>query len=116
MCIRDRYDRDHIQISQLARDMIGHSVKKAVAEKRQIEERPLITFRRFSVAMPGEEIQNLDLNVYEGEIMGLTSLPGHGKLALGYGMMGMYPVEGEVCFDNERITRMDAGSNIAKGM
>ncbi|MDI9480439.1 MAG: sugar ABC transporter ATP-binding protein [Syntrophomonadaceae bacterium] len=111
-----QYDRDHIQISQLARDMIGHSVKKAVAEKRQIEERPLITFRRFSVAMPGEEIQNLDLNVYEGEIMGLTSLPGHGKLALGYGMMGMYPVEGEVCFDNERITRMDAGSNIAKGM
>ena len=44
----------------------------------------MITFRRFSVAMPGEEIQNLDLNVYEGEIMGLTSLPGHGKLALSY--------------------------------
>ena len=48
--------------------------------------------------MPGEEIKSLDLTVYEGEILGLTGLSGHGKLALGYGLMGMYPVAGEVIF------------------
>lgn len=111
-----RYEKNHIHINQLARDMIGHSVIKAAAGKRKIEARPLITFRKFSVAMPGEEIKNLDLNVYEGEIIGLTSLPGHGKLALGYGMMGLYPVAGEVWFNNERIVRMDAMDNIVKGI
>ena len=65
--------------------------------------------------MPGEEIKDLDLNVYKGEILGLTSLSGHGKLALGYGMMGMYPVDGEVYYENKRIAKMDAKANIING-
>ncbi|HNX29738.1 MAG TPA: sugar ABC transporter ATP-binding protein [Syntrophomonadaceae bacterium] len=111
-----RYEKGCISINDLARDMIGHIVNKAVAEKRTIESKPIITFKQFSVAMPGEEVKALDLSVYRGEIIGLTSLSGHGKLALGYGMMGMYPVNGEVYFDNKRIAVMDAKANIVKGM
>jgi simple sugar transport system ATP-binding protein len=66
--------------------------------------------------MPGEEIKGLDLTVFEGEILGLTSLSGHGKLALGYGIMGMYPTSGEVVYKNKKIDRMDAKTNILKGI
>jgi simple sugar transport system ATP-binding protein len=66
--------------------------------------------------MPGEEIRDLALSVYQGEILGLTSLSGHGKLALGYGMMGMYPVSGNVTYENETLARINARANIIKGM
>lgn len=111
-----RYERGNISINTLARDMIGHIVNKAAAENRKIDPQPVITFKQFSVEMPGEEIQGLDLSVYKGEIIGLTSLSGHGKLALGYGMMGMYPVQGEVYYGNIKIAKMDAKANIQKGM
>lgn len=111
-----QYEKGNISVNNLARDMIGHLVEKAAAEKRDIGNEPIITFRRFAVEMPGEAIRSLDLDVYEGEILGLTSLSGHGKLALGYGMMGMYMVHGEVSYRNNRISRMDARVNIMNGM
>jgi len=111
-----QYKRGDIHLNQMARDMIGHIINKAETEKREIGNKPIIEFRNFSVTMPGEEIKDLDLSVYQGEIIGLTSLSGHGKLALGYGMMGMYPVSGEVRYEDQRISRMDARDNIVKGM
>ena len=111
-----QYEKGSISINNLARDMIGHVVDKAAAPKREVGNQPVITFKQFSVEMQGEEIKGLDLNVYKGEILGLTSLPGHGKLALGYGMMGMYPVDGEVYYENNRIVKMDARANIINGM
>lgn len=111
-----QYDKKDVSINKLARDMIGHLVEKASADKRDIANRPIITFKGFAVDMPGEAIRGLDLEVYEGEILGITSLSGHGKLALGYGMMGMYPVEGEVVYRNQRLSRMDARWNIMNGM
>ncbi len=32
--------------------------------------------------MPGEEVKGLFLDVYEGEILGIGGLAGHGKLVL----------------------------------
>lgn len=111
-----QYEKKDISINNLARDMIGHLVEKAAAVKRNIGNQPIISFKQFAVEMPGESITSLDLEVYEGEILGITSLSGHGKLALGYGMMGMYPVNGEVIYRNNRISRMDARWNIMNGM
>jgi len=110
------YEQGEISIKNLARDMIGHTVHKATAPKREIKARPAISFQQFSVKMPGEEINGLDLTVFEGEILGLTSLSGHGKLALGYGVMGMYPTGGEVIYENKKIDRMDAKANILNGI
>jgi len=114
--IVSQYEKGNISINNLARDMIGHIVNKAAAQKREVENQPIITFEKFSVGMPGEEIKEFDLRVMKGEILGLTSLSGHGKLALGYGMMGMYPTGGQVYYENKRIAKMDAKANIEKGM
>lgn len=111
-----QYKKGDISINQLARDMIGHLVKKTVVDRREVPQRLAITFKQFSVQMPGEEIKGLNLSVYKGEIIGLTSLSGHGKLALGYGMMGMFPVQGQVYYENKPIKNMDAKTNILKGM
>lgn len=111
-----QYDRGHISINNLARDMIGHVVNKAAAAKREIPSEPVIAFKRFCVEMPGEEIKDLDLNVNKGEILGITSLSGQGKLALGYGIMGMYPADGEVYYENNRMASLDARTNILRGM
>lgn len=111
-----RYNKGEISISQLSRDMIGHRVNKAIAPTRDLNTRPVISFRQFSVDMPGEALKGLDLTVFEGEILGLTSLSGHGKLALGYGLMGLYPAAGEVIYKHQRIDQMDARANILKGI
>ncbi|MDD3024029.1 MAG: sugar ABC transporter ATP-binding protein, partial [Syntrophomonadaceae bacterium] len=110
-----QYGKSDISINNLAHDMIGHLVSQANAQKRKVANLPAISFNNYFVEMPGEEIKNLDLEVLEGEILGLTSLSGHGKLALGYGMMGFYPTGGEVIYENQRIG-MDAKENILKGI
>lgn len=111
-----RYKKGEINVTNLAGDMIGHKVYKANAQKRSVKTRPVLGFKQFSVKMPGEEIKDLDLTVCEGEILGLTGLSGHGKLALGYGIMGMYPVAGEVIFKGQKMDRMNARTNIIKGI
>ncbi len=111
-----QYKKGSISINNLARDMIGHEVNKAAAAKRAIAKQAVISFKNFSVQMPGEDVKALDLDVHQGEILGITSLSGHGKLAVGYGMMGMYPVDGEVLYRNCRMTRMDARANIKNGL
>lgn len=111
-----QYEKSNISINNLARDMIGREVNKAAAEKRTLSKQPVISFKNFSVQMPGEYVKAFDLDVHQGEILGITSLSGHGKLAVGYGMMGMYPVDGEVHYHNRRLTRMDARANIKSGL
>ncbi len=111
-----QYKKEKLSITKLARDMIGHTVTKAVAPHRTVSTSPAIIFKKFFVAMPGEEIKDLDLTVYEGEILGLTSLSGHGKLALGYGVMGLYPAGGEIIYNHQKLYHMDARTNILKGI
>ncbi|MDI9448179.1 MAG: sugar ABC transporter ATP-binding protein [Bacillota bacterium] len=111
-----RYKKGEINVTSLAGDMLGHKVYKANAQKRSVKTPPVLCFKQFSVKMPGEEIKELALTVYEGEILGLTGLSGHGKLALGYGLMGMYPVAGEVIFKGQKLDRMNARANIIKGI
>lgn len=110
------YQKGEVSIAGLARDMVGHMVTKAIAPARAAKNTPVLTFKEFSVEMPGETVRELDLTVYEGEILGLTSLSGHGKLALGYGLMGLYPVSGRVIYRGEKLCRMDAKTNILKGI
>lgn len=110
------YEKEKLQISQLAKDMIGYDV--SVTKKQQIKrwEEKILELKNFSVSMPGEELHQVDLDVYKGEIVGITSLSGHGKLALGYGLMGMFSTEGEVLLHGNKITLTQVQKNIEKGL
>lgn len=57
---------------------------------------PLISMKSFSVEKPGDALKGLDLEIFKGEIVGITGLSGHGKNALGPGIMGLHPTGGEL--------------------
>lgn len=46
--------------------------------------------------MPGEMVNDVSLEVREGEIFGIGGLAGQGKVGIPNGVMGIYPSTGEV--------------------
>ena len=55
------------------------------------------------VDMPGEIVRNVNLDVKEGEILGIGGLAGQGKLGIPNGVMGLYEAGGTVEFDGKPI-------------
>lgn len=111
------YNKEQLQIAQLAKDMIGYEF--SVTKKQQHSGHPgeaILKLKGFGVAMPGEALHQVDLEVYKGEVLGITSLSGHGKLALGYGLMGMYETVGEVLLHGKKLELSQVQKNIEKGL
>ena len=75
-----------------------------------------LSVRGLYVDMPGEQLSGLDLDVYEGEILGVGGLAGQGKIGLPNGIMGIYPAEGKVIFFGEEIALNNPRSSLEKGM
>lgn len=75
-----------------------------------------LSVRGLYVDMPGEQLNGLDLDVYEGEILGVGGLAGQGKIGLPNGIMGIYPAQGKVTFFGEEIALNNSRSSLEKGM
>ena len=58
---------------------------------------------RLWVDMPGETVRDVNLEVREGEILGIGGLAGQGKLGIPNGVMGLYDAGGKVTFDGKEI-------------
>ena len=110
------YEKDALDIHQLARDMIGYDVSATKKQQLLTRDEKILELKDFSVNMPGEQLKHINLDVYKGEIIGVTSLSGHGKLALGYGLMGLFPTQGTVSLLGSPIKVSEVQSNIAKGL
>ncbi|HOR86794.1 MAG TPA: ATP-binding cassette domain-containing protein, partial [Bacillota bacterium] len=110
------YSREEFSVKTLARDMVGYDVQKTVSERKFIPNDILMSFKDFCVDMPGEEIRGVNFDIYKGEIVGVTSLSGHGKLALGYGVMGFYKTSGEVFYKNKPLVVEDIRGTINRGI
>ena len=65
--------------------------------------RTILSIRKLWVDMPGEIVRNVDLDVKEGEILGIGGLAGQGKLGIPNGVMGLYEAGGTVEFDGKPI-------------
>lgn len=114
--IISEYQKENVSIPALATDMIGYDIHEAARKPRMIKEESILSFRDFSVQMPGEQLHGIHLDVKKGEILGLTSLSGHGKLAPGYGVLGIYPSSGSLLFEGENLDLSDTGKTIEKGI
>ncbi|MEG2719671.1 MAG: sugar ABC transporter ATP-binding protein, partial [Clostridia bacterium] len=64
----------------------------------------MMKIRGLRVAMPGEMVRGIDLDVCEGEIVGIG------------GVMGLYPAEGEVEFDGKPLPLNQAGEALKRGL
>lgn len=87
--------------------MVGQAAVKVGRRSAPARGPMMMRFEDFTVDMPGEAIKCLNLEVYQGEILGLAGLSGHGKLALGNGVSGLFPAAGRVKLQDSYI---DVGS------
>src|SRR5690606_27319764 len=89
--------RTDTTVVEMAELMVGRRVEKVVQRRTEVKElEPLISLRNFSVAMPGEMVHGIDLDIHRGEIFGIGGLSGQGKLGIANGIMGLHRASGEV--------------------
>ncbi len=94
-----------LDVPEITRWMVGRNVEAAsAAEVRQLPDaRTILSIRRLWVDMPGETVRDVNLDVKEGEILGIGGLAGQGKLGIPNGIMGLYEAGGTVEFDGKPI-------------
>jgi simple sugar transport system ATP-binding protein len=98
-------DVKSLSTGEIAELMIGRKVSmdRNVRFARNFKDDYILEIKDLYVAMPGEKVRGVDLNVRRGEILGIGGLAGQGKLGVANGIMGIYPASGEVFFEGEPI-------------
>jgi len=99
--------RDGEQVADLSprETSVGHLAELMVGRKLEAvgcdgcapsprTDQVLLRLEHLEVDMPGEMVKDLSLEVFQGEILGLGGLAGHGKVGVANGVMGMYPARG----------------------
>ncbi len=100
---------------EIAELMIGRKVEKLVEDmgedNRVIKDDDIaVSLRNYKVAMPGEFVKGVDLDIRKGEIFGIGGLAGQGKLGIPNGIMGLYDAEGEVKVNGKALDLSKLGN------
>lgn len=104
---------------KLAALMIGRGSEGVIqVEKRQSEVKggAAMTIRDLWVNMPGEVDKGIDLDVREGEILGIGGLAGQGKIGIPNGVMGLYEALGDVELFGKKLTLGNAEAALKAGL
>jgi simple sugar transport system ATP-binding protein len=110
------FEKKDFDTDRISTAIVGSTTVKAIRKKTQQTDNILMTFRNFSVYKPHEPISDLNMEIFKGEILGITSLSGHGKSALGYGVMGMYETKGDIMLENEKLDIANPRNTLSKGI
>lgn len=92
----------------LAQMMVGRSVEQVYNRETPYvwEKMPaVLKLKDFQVNMPGEECRGIDLEVHEGEILGIAGLAGQGKIGVANGIAGIYPSRGYLEIYGKEISK-----------
>ena len=94
-----------LDVAEITRWMVGRNVEtSSTVEARELPDaKPIMSIRKLWVDMPGETVRNIDLDIKEGEILGIGGLAGQGKLGIPNGIMGLYEAGGTVEFEGKPI-------------
>ncbi len=86
--------------AEIASLMIGRkvSIARDCSECRELSDEVELRIEDLHVAMPGESVRGISLDIRKGEIVGIGGLAGQGKLGIANGIMGTYPARGRVIF------------------
>ncbi len=104
---------------KLAALMIGRGSEGVIQVKKretEVSGEIAMSIRKLWVNMPGELDRGVDLDVREGEILGIGGLAGQGKIGIPNGIMGLYEAVGEVTFRGKPIALGDAGATLKAGL
>ena len=95
-----------LDVPEITRWMVGRQVEAPAAPsapRTHEGARTILSVRHLWVDMPGETVRNVDLDVKEGEILGIGGLAGQGKLGIPNGIMGLYEAGGTGEFDGKPL-------------
>ncbi len=112
-------DKAETSLTEMASLMIGRgeeAVLHATAKGERGHGAVALKVRGLSVDMPGEAVHGIDLDVYEGEILGIGGLAGQGKVGLPNGIMGLYPASGQVELFGDSLPLNDARTALKRGL
>ena len=108
-------------VTDIAELMIGRKVEKLVdtaqEDTRTIDENDIaLKIRDFCVAMPGEMVKGVDLDIRKGEIFGIGGLAGQGKIGIPNGIMGIYESSGTVEVFGKKLNLNNLGEALRNGI
>jgi len=91
-------------VLELAELMVGRkvSIDRNLSERSSLDNVAL-SVKGLEVAMPGERVRGIDLEIRKGEILGIGGLAGQGKLGIANGILGIYPARGELILDGNPL-------------
>lgn len=105
---------------EIAELMVGRKIEKLVDDTMKpegLEQAPIaMRIRDLRVNMPGERVAHVDLDIRQGEIMGVGGLAGQGKVGIPNGIMGLFPATGEVEIFGEKVDINKLGASLHKGV
>ena len=112
---KDIKDTNTAEIAQL---MVGRKVtiNRENKDEKNLSEEVMLQIRNLKVAMPGEMVKGIDLDVKKGQILGIGGLAGQGKLGLANGIMGVYEASGQVMFNGKELPLNNAKNAIKSGL
>ena len=105
-------------IREIAELMVGRKGEAMVeADPRPVPgEKVAMSIHDLHVDMPGEQVNGLSVDIYEGEIFGIGGLAGQGKLGIPNGIMGLYDAEGKVELFGQELNFKDTRSVLSAGV
>lgn len=108
-------------VVEIAEMMIGRKVERLVdaseEDTRVLKDDVVaLELKDYKVDMPGEEVKGMNVKIRKGEIFGFGGLAGQGKIGVPNGIMGLYPVEGQVLVDGEALDLSKLGEALRKGL
>ncbi len=91
-------EKQNTNVYELAELMVGSRVGDVMRDSSlaKKERESILSIKNLRVQMPGEEVKGVDLEVAQGEIIGIGGLAGQGKLGVANGIMGLFPASGEI--------------------
>jgi len=110
-------DTKDTNVLELAELMVGREVSIDREDSDRIGSDDIIlTIKNLEVAMPGERVRGVDLEVRKGEILGIGGLAGQGKLGIANGIIGLFAARGEVIFEGKPLPLQNAKAALDAGI
>ena len=105
-------------VRQIASAMVGRKIDRAegVEEARELSNKVVMDIEHLWVDMPGETVRDVNLTVFEGEILGIGGMAGQGKLGIANGIMGLHPSGGKVTFHGKNVELNNPVSPLSMGI
>ena len=105
-------------IREIAELMVGRKGEAMIetAPRPVPGEKVAMSIHDLHVDMPGEQVNGLSVDIYEGEIFGIGGLAGQGKLGIPNGIMGLYDAEGKVELFGQELNFKDTKSVLQAGV